>query len=89
MQTTDPGTSVTSNGRTVKMIPPSEAAFYSVEIALTRFACPRLWRVEDEQNHTDNYRSCARCDSQLRIRRVHDINSTEGDSNSATVRDEY
>lgn len=89
MQTTDPGALVTSNGRRVKMIPPSEAAFYSVEIALTGFACPRLWRVEDEQNHIDNYRSCARCDSQFRIRRVHDVNPTDGDSNPATVPDEY
>lgn len=73
----------------MKLIPLSEPVFYSVEIALTVFACAQLDRVEYEQKHTDDYRSSARCGSQLGIRGVLDVSTpAHGDSDPAAVRDE-
>ncbi len=78
------------NEDTVNLIPLSEPAFYSVEIALTVFACAQLDRVEYEQKHTDDYRSGARCDSRLGIRGVLDVSApAHGDIDPAAVHDEY
>jgi len=75
---------------TVKLIPLSEPVFYSVEIALTVFACAQLDCVEYEQKHTDDYWSSARCGSQFGIRGVLDVSvPAHGDSDSAAVSDEY